>query len=307
MPEIEDHPGAGPRERRRRTALLIGLLDDDSPVVVSEVRGELARIGRAGAGALLRASRTGSPRVRVRARQLLLEQARRRAVRRLVRYAAREDGELERALLLLDAHGKPGEDLRSYRRALDAFADEVRSRLQRGARPAAALGEYLGGEVGFAGPRADYHHPDNVYLHRAIERRAGMPLTLCAIYAAVGRRAGIDAVGLLPVPGHVLLAVGEGRGRRILDPFAGGLEVERQHVIGYLERHGIPRRPDFLLPASDDVLFDRHVNNLIHSCRRLGRRIEAEELELVSQVLRRRLAPPRRNWDDVSPFGGSRR
>jgi len=290
MPEIEDHLGASPRERRRRrTALLIGLLDDDSPIVVSEVRGELARIGRAGAGALRRASRGGPPRVRVRARQILLDWARQRAVRRLVRYATREDCELERALFLLDAHGKPGEDLRSYRRVLDAFADEVRWRLERGARPAAVLGEYLGGEVGFAGARDDYHHPDNVYLHRALERRAGMPLTLCAIYAAVARRAGVE-VGLLPLPGHVLLSVREGRGRRILDPFAGGLEVERARVGEYLGRHGIPERPEYLRPASDDVLFLRHVTNLIHSCQRLGRRAEAEELELVARVLRRRLA-----------------
>lgn len=288
MSEIRAQPQPAAGGHRRHTALLVDLLGDDSPVVVAEVRAELDRLGRAGEPALRRASRLGSPRQRGRARQILLDRDRRRAVRRLVRYAAREDHDLEKALFLLDAHGAPGEDLRGFRKVLDAFGEEVASRLHSAAPPSAVLADYLGDEVGFAGATRDFHHPDNIYLHRAIERRAGMPLTLCALYAGVARRAGIRA-DLLPFPGHVLLAVEDAGGRTVLDPFAGGVTVSERRMRDYLAQHGLPARPDFFQPAEDGAMFLRHVTNLIHSCARRGRRPEASDLGLVLRVLARSL------------------
>ncbi|MDA1265940.1 MAG: hypothetical protein O2816_12740, partial [Planctomycetota bacterium] len=77
---------AGTRHGRRHQALLVDLLEDDSPVVLARVRAEFQRLGRRGAPSLRRAVLRGTPRMRGRARQLLLEQSRRVAVRRLVRY-----------------------------------------------------------------------------------------------------------------------------------------------------------------------------------------------------------------------------
>lgn len=288
MSEIGAHSPSAAGGHRRHTALLVDLLGDESPVVVAEVRAELERLGRAGEPALRRASRDGEPRLRGRARQLLLERDRRRAVRRLVRYAARPTHDLERALFLLDAHGAPGEDLRGYRKVLDAFGDEVAKRLPGASRPAAVLADYLGEEVGFAGATRDFHHPDNISLHRAIDRRSGMPLTLSAIYAGVARRAGLRA-DLLPFPGHVLVAVGEGGGRTVLDPFAGGATVSERRMRDYLAQHGLPARPEFFQAAGDGAMFLRHVTNLIHSCARRGRRPEANDLGLVLRVLARSL------------------
>ncbi len=51
--------------------------------------------------------------MRARARRLLLDQARRLAVRRLVRFACKSHHDLERALFHLDRFGYPDEDLRA--------------------------------------------------------------------------------------------------------------------------------------------------------------------------------------------------
>ena len=276
---------------RPRTDVLVDLLEDDSPVVLTQVRGAFARLGRRGVPALRNAVRRGTPRVRSRARQLLLEQARRRAVRRLVRYASREQHDLETGLFLLDAHGAPGHDLRGYRKVLDSFGERLLERLgprPRGRQRIDELVDYLAGEVGFAGPSDGFHHPDNIYLHRAIDRREGMPLTLCAIYAFVARRAGIRA-GLLPFPGHVLLSVSDGDERVILDPFGGGATLTQRGCMRYLAEHGLPFRDEFFEPASDTVMLLRHVRNLIHSCRGRDRAAEAADLELVLRALVRRL------------------
>jgi regulator of sirC expression with transglutaminase-like and TPR domain len=267
--------------------LLVELLGDDSAVVLANVRAEFARLGRIGRGALERAARGGSPLVRGRARQLLLELARGRAVRRLVRYAARGEHDLETGLFLLDAHGAPGEDLRGYRKVLDAFGDELSRRvgaLPMGRRRVQELVDYLGEEVGFAGPQNGFHHPDNIYLHRAIDRREGMPLTLCAIYAFVARRAGLQA-GLLPFPGHVLLSVVDGGERLILDPFGGGATLTERGCMHYLAQHGLPYKGEFFEQAHDRAMLLRQVSNLIQSCRMRARTAEAEDLELVLRVL----------------------
>ncbi len=278
--------GAVPPERAR-AELLLELLSDDSPRVLASVRSELLRLGGRGRRALEKAARRGDARLRGRARQLLLEEARRRAVRRLCRYAARGDHDLETAFFLLDAHGAPGRDLRGYRLTLDAHGEELRRRI--GARPmgrsrALELVDYLAGEVGLDGSSQDHHHPDNVYLHRAIERRAGMPLTLCALYGFIARRAGLKTT-FVPLPGHVLLAVVEGGERLLLDPFDGGARVSMGTCRRYLAAHGLPPCRRFFRPPSDTLLFQRQVINLMRTCQERGRRSEAADLRLVLKAL----------------------
>ena len=209
---------------RRHLDLLVELLADDSPVVLSGVEAELKRLGRRALPALRRACNHEVAEVRGRARRLLIDRDRERALRRLIGYAARPTHSLEQALFLLAAHQTPGNDLRPYRKALGAMGDAVRARREgqaTGSRRAMELVHYLSGDLGFDGAAEDYHHPDNISLPRTIERRIGMPLTLCALYAAVADRAGMRA-GLLPLPGHVVLQLTDGGDRVIVDVFGGG-------------------------------------------------------------------------------------
>jgi len=274
---------------KARTEALISLLEDDSPVVQAEVRGELERQGRAAHPALKRAARSGRARVRGRARQILLDDARRLHVRRLIRYASRSEHDLEKALFLLDRHANPRADTRPHRRVLDVMGNKLHTRvrvLTPGEPRVAALVQLLASDMGFTGSDEDYHHPSNIFLSDAIERRTGMPLTLCAIYAFTARRAGLQA-GLLPLPGHVLLAVHEAGRRYILDPFGGGKLLDKHHCAGYLATHELPYSDEYLCDASDTQMFLRQVGNLIHSCKLRGRWRDARNLAQVQTVLLR--------------------
>jgi len=117
---------------------------------------------------------------------------------------------------------------------------------------------------GFRGRREDYHHPDHTSLSRTLTRRAGLPLTLCAVYQAVARRAGLVA-HLLPFPGHVLLEVREGGTRWILDPFDGGKILTARQCLLRLATLGIPFRERWLTAASDRDMLARQVHNLVHA------------------------------------------
>ena len=284
----DSRAGEAAQERHiRRSNALLELLDDDNPQVVESVKAEFEKMGRAAGRVLRRGLREGSVRQRSRARQLLLEGARKASVRRLVRYAARSEHDLERALILLDQHGSPGTDLRPYKKVLDVFGGQLMSRLLSlppGPDRVHALTEYLAEEIGFSGSTDDFHHTDNIYLHRAIERREGMPLTLSAIYCLTARRAGLQA-GLLHFPGHVLLSVTEGGQRYLVDPFGGGQVLSREQCDQYLLSHQIAPRERYYEDASDSIMFARHVNNLILSCRMRKRGREVRNLRLVQHVL----------------------
>ena len=110
-----------------------------------------------------------------------------------------------------------------------------------------------------------------------------MPLTLCAIYACVARRVGLE-VGLLPFPGHVLLLVKDGEERTFVDPFGGGAFLSHSQCLRYLARRRIPYQAEFFHPAPDGQMFARQVANLIQSMRVRKRRSEAADLELVGRA-----------------------
>jgi regulator of sirC expression with transglutaminase-like and TPR domain len=59
-------------------------------------------------------------------------------------------------------------------------------------------------ELGFRGDPRHYHSPVNSFLHRVLERRRGIPISLSVVTLEVGRRAGLtlEAIGM---PAHFLV------------------------------------------------------------------------------------------------------
>lgn len=227
---------------------------------------------------------------------MLLAQARRAVVQRLARYVVREQVDLERGLLLLARFEDPRVDLRPTLARLDELGAELSQRIEGRApdlRRALELARLLGEELGFDGDRGDYHHPDNVHLHRALQRRQGLPLTLCAIYLCVARRARIH-VSALPLPGHVVLRVQAAGSRALIDPFRKGARISERDCLAYLARRGLPFRPEWFADAPDRELLARQVRNLRSAYAQRGLGAEVGLLELVLAACERRTASDRR-------------
>ena len=89
---------------------------------------------------------------------------------------------------------------------------------------------HLFGEAGFVANRADYYDPSNSLIHRVLERRRGIPLSLGAVAVEVGRRHGVD-LHLVGMPGHVLLGHPGDQGPWY-DPFAAGIELDEDACAG---------------------------------------------------------------------------
>ena len=292
-PDEAVEPGAAGADAARLEAL-IALIGDENAGVRDVAKDELERAGEAALPYLRRAARAEDAATRVRARALLATADRGRARRRLIQYIGQGKIDLETGFFLMARLERPDLDARPYKRALDAFARAVRKRMDEdpGLLASMALADYLGGEVGFRGDPSAYHHPDRIFLHRAIETRLGMPLTLTAIYLFVARRAEIRA-SALPIPGHVLLRVYGGDRPILLDPYRGGEVRTHQECIAYLERHGLAPQPSWFHDAGDALLLQRQLMNLMQSMRLRGLTREARETyKLAALVERQRSRRP---------------
>ncbi len=129
----------------------------------------------------------------------------------------------EHLALLIGKLIDPALDVDSYVRRLNELADQVEQRLPVGAlgrAKAEALIATLHGEYAFFGNDENYYEPSNSFLHRVLDTRLGLPITLCLLYTAVGRRLGIRLRGL-GLPGHFMLEFRDVNGVWILDPFHG--------------------------------------------------------------------------------------
>lgn len=268
-------------------AQLLALLGDESPRVWRVVRRHLVAAGRVVRPGLSRKIKVGDARERSRARQVLLDQARRRAARRLAAYATRADIDLEQGFFLLGRVADPGLDARPYHRVLDAMGSEVAQRVEDPSNldDVYQLATYLGEELGYAGAAQDYHHPTNVLLHRTIERKAGMPLTLCVLYHLVGRRAGLRTA-FIPLPGHVLLRMYDANGHHVLiDPFHHGEVRTREECENYLMQHGLTYHPAWFVDATPGQMLRRQIGNLRASWKQRGLAFECRSLDLALAAL----------------------
>lgn len=119
-------------------------------------------------------------------------------------------------------------------------------------------------DLGFAGDTEDYYDPQNSFLHRTIERRKGIPITLSVLTMEVGRRAGIKLEGV-GMPGHFLVRM-PGTGQHI-DPFFGGTILDEQGCEQRFRQitgtgSETPFGPEMLPVVGKQQILSRMLNNL---------------------------------------------
>jgi len=164
------------------------------------------------------------------------------------------------ASIALDAY--PALDLQSSLSDFDRLARQLaeacrsasteRARLQRALR-------FFYVEQGFAGNEQDYYDPDNSYLHRVIETRRGIPISLAVLFAELARHVGLEVEGVA-FPGHFLLRVNLHEGLAVIDPFSGA-SLDAGALRRRAAPHGVPVER-LLQPASARQILVRMLHNL---------------------------------------------
>lgn len=166
---------------------------------------------------------------------------------------------LDIAALCIAAHAHPGLDIDAWCRRLDALA------VSAPAPTFDALREHLFVSKRLRGNVDNYADPENSLLDSVLERGLGIPITLAVVMIEVGRRCGVDIVGV-GMPGHFLVQARDTEGVWC-DPFGGGalLDVAGCQRVFDMVHAGRRRfHPTFLSPTAPPAIVARMLTNLEH-------------------------------------------
>jgi regulator of sirC expression with transglutaminase-like and TPR domain len=88
------------------------------------------------------------------------------------------------AALAIGQHTEPDLDLETVQEEVDTLAAKLLQRLPDDVshvQKLRMLNHYFYNELGFSGNINDYYLPDNSYLHRVLEMRRGIPISLAVL------------------------------------------------------------------------------------------------------------------------------
>src|SRR5262249_39677679 len=112
--------------------------------------------------------------------------------------------DLLHAALLLAKLDNEEVDVDVYRNEVERMAKKAAEGLKKDAKDEdklKALNAFFFEKRGFHGSRSDYYNRSNSYLNEVIDDREGLPITLSVLYMDLGRRLGVNVVGI-GLPGH---------------------------------------------------------------------------------------------------------
>jgi regulator of sirC expression with transglutaminase-like and TPR domain len=149
------------------------------------------------------------------------------------------------AALAIAQDADPQLDLTATQAEVDVLAATLQRRLAADAssvQKLRMLNHFFYHELGFAGNVNDYYDPDNSYLHRVLNTRRGIPISLAVLYMELAQQVGLNVKGI-SFPGHFLMKLSVQAGDIVLDPFNGASlsrEELEERLEPYFEQQSYP-------------------------------------------------------------------
>jgi regulator of sirC expression with transglutaminase-like and TPR domain len=180
----------------------------------------------------------------------------------------------EYALHLARILAYPTLDVSKLLSSIDTMGQEVARMLKKGGnmppRPTQIIekiNDFLFNVQKFKPNTDDYHNPLNSYLNIVIERKRGIPITLCILYMRVARSVNFK-VHPVNFPGHFLIKhiLEDNSGEIIIDPFNGGRIMDDYSLKALIEQaypqQNIPLTHALVEKATAAQVMIRMLNNL---------------------------------------------
>jgi regulator of sirC expression with transglutaminase-like and TPR domain len=180
----------------------------------------------------------------------------------------------EYALHLARILAYPSLDISGFLSSIDTMGQEVALMLKKSGntppRPTQIIekiNDLLFNVQKFKPNTDDYYNPLNSYLNIVIERKRGIPITLCMLYMRVARSVNFK---MYPVnfPGHFLIKhiLEDNSGEIIVDPFNGGRIMDDYSLKALIEQaypqQNIPLTHALVEKATAAQVLIRMLNNL---------------------------------------------
>ena len=174
---------------------------------------------------------------------------------------------LSLAALLISEYLTETADITSYLTILDELADAAQPSVQRVNKDAdvvEALNRFLFEQLEFSGNSRNYHHPDNSFLNKVLERRTGIPISLSVIYLEIGWRLGLPLWGI-GMPRHFIVGYGTLAKPIYIDVFNQGRLLSEDDCLAISQISPSDRlafKHDYLKPTSKQAIIFRMLLNL---------------------------------------------
>lgn len=269
---------------------LCALLEDDRTSVAELLDSQIASMSDSDQGRLFDRLQEASP-CRLSLPRTLEDFHHQRLERAFSEWAVPQSGEpqLEEGVFLLASFGYPLEDMSRCIGELDQIAEGLKERvegLERGEEIIRQTANFLHDDLGFDGNREDYYNPENSYFNRVIDRRAGIPITMSALYILLGRRVGLPFRGV-GMPGHFIVKYEDPDAPIYFDPFEGGKIVTISQCEEIVRELGYHFDIRFLKEAPDARIVERMINNLIGIYHREGDEEHSRQLIRYREIVQR--------------------
>lgn len=169
--------------------------------------------------------------------------------------------------LVIALEDNPRLHIESYLDRVDGWSRAARERLEGSRdieRIVEAINHILFDEEGFHGENDDYYDPRSALLNEALDRHAGLPITLSILYIEISRRVGVEAAGI-SLPGRFLVKFTGEFGQVVVDPFDGGRvlsTIELQTILDGMYGGGVRLREHHLRSFSRKEVLARELAQL---------------------------------------------
>ena len=174
--------------------------------------------------------------------------------------------ELETGALLLARTFTPDVDIGACRSALDEIAARCRELIvepSTNREKCRIINRILFHEWGFRGNIEQYTDPLNSFLDKVIERRKGIPISLCIVYLLVAERLGIP-LEPVAIPGHFVVGCYSDDAPFFVDPFDQGLFRDAAEMFSLMRAHHISPKTSDLAPTTVREVLCRSCRNLVN-------------------------------------------
>jgi len=178
---------------------------------------------------------------------------------------SKSDPDLEEGALMIAKFAYPRSDMRIYSDLLNFYATEFQSRLDPTGSAdeiAGNIGHFFSVEKGFLGNEADYYDPDNHFIHKVLETKKGVPITLSVVYMLVLRRLNFPVHGI-GLPGHFIIRYDFGQTHVFADPFNAGRIITEKECEARVSQMGYTYKKQYLEPVTNKQILERMLRNLL--------------------------------------------
>ena len=189
--------------------------------------------------------------------------------------------DLETGLFLLARFENPTLRAEVYKRKLDRMASDIEMEVKFAASPRDQMKivlNHIFKELKFSGSTEEFFDPANLFLHKVIDRKKGIPISLALVVLFVADRLKLPFQGV-NMPMHFLLKYDIDGEKIYIDPFNEGSAISVDQCLFFLKKSGIKPTSAHFEDATSLEMLSRTIRNLINGYEKAKNMEKANKLQ----------------------------